>query len=91
MGSVNGTNTETEGGNSARGSKHSDQPVGYAEMLAELKRYHERFGDQMREEPTDEAPNQADAHGMYCTWECRTVNHFPFLCLFMFKDPHTGK
>ncbi|KAF3497966.1 hypothetical protein DY000_02052703 [Brassica cretica] len=28
--SVNGTNTETEGGNSTRGSQQSDQPAEYA-------------------------------------------------------------
>ncbi|KAF3598392.1 hypothetical protein F2Q69_00035838 [Brassica cretica] len=58
--SVNEINTETEGGNSARGSQQSDQPVGYADMMAELQGYRERFGDQMREEPTDGAPHQAD-------------------------------
>ncbi|CAG7909618.1 unnamed protein product [Brassica rapa] len=61
--SVNRTNTETDGGNSTKGSQQSDQPAGYAEMMAELKRYRERFGDQMREESADGIPHQADARG----------------------------
>ncbi|CAN7054807.1 unnamed protein product, partial [Brassica oleracea var. botrytis] len=32
-------------------------------MMAELLRYRERFGDQMREEPADGAQHQADARG----------------------------
>ncbi|KAF3511115.1 hypothetical protein F2Q69_00009195 [Brassica cretica] len=46
-----------------RGSQQSDQPAGYAEMMAELQRYRERFGDQMREESADGTPRQADARG----------------------------
>ncbi|KAF3543235.1 hypothetical protein DY000_02009633 [Brassica cretica] len=46
-----------------RGSQLSDQPAGYAEMMAELQRYRERFGDQMREESADGTPRQADARG----------------------------
>ncbi|KAG5411282.1 hypothetical protein IGI04_007601 [Brassica rapa subsp. trilocularis] len=61
--SVNGTNTETDGGSSTKGSQQSDQPAGYAEMMAELQRYRERFGDQMREESADGTPHQADARG----------------------------
>lgn len=91
--SVNGTNTETEGGNSVGGSQQSNQTVGYAEMLAKLQRYHEHFGDQMREEPADGAQTQDDARGNvpYVGVKHRQPPPLHRFCQSMFKDHRTGK